>query len=131
MATTAVKKVTPPAVKRAPVKRTSAPSKKVAAKKASTAKMPVAAKSPAAKTAVTKPVKEKKPKLVRDSFTFPKAEYEVLEAMKQRAAKLKVTVKKTELLRASIKSLAALNDAAFISAMAAVPSLKTGRPAKA
>ena len=68
---------------------------------------------------------------MRDSFTFPKAEYEVLEAMKQRAAKLKVMVKKTELLRAGIKSLAALGDAAFLSAIAAVPSLKTGRPAKA
>ena len=130
MATTAAKKATPPAVKRA-----SAPSTKVAPKKAPAPKMPVAAKSPAvktpaAKTAVAKPAKEKKPKLVRDSFTFPKAEYEVLEAMKQRAAKLKVTVKKTELLRAGIKSLAALSDAAFISAIAAVPSLKTGRPAK-
>ena len=104
---------------------------KPAAKKSLAAKLPVARKSPAVKTAAAKPAKDKKPKLVRDSFTFPKAEYEVLEAMKQRAAKLKVMVKKTELLRAGIKSLAALSDAAFLSAIAAVPNLKTGRPAKA
>jgi hypothetical protein len=32
-----------------------------------------------------KPAKEKKPKLVRDSFTIPKAEYTVLEDLKHRA----------------------------------------------
>lgn len=126
MTTTAVKKATPAAAKRVPIKR--APVKRAASSAKTT---PIVRKSPAAKTLAAKAVKEKKPKLVRDSFTFPKAEYEVLEAMKQRAAKLKVMVKKTELLRAGIKSLAALGDAAFLSAIAAVPSLKTGRPAKA
>ena len=129
--TTVAKKVSPVAAKRAPVKRAAASATQVAAKKSPVAKSPVVRKSPAVKTAAAKPAKDKKPKLVRDSFTFPKAEYEVLEAMKQRATKLKVTVKKTELLRAGIKSLAALGDAAFLSAIAAVPSLKTGRPAKA
>jgi hypothetical protein len=128
---TVAKKVTPVAAKRAPVKRAAASATQVAAKKSPVAKSPVVRKSPAVKTAAAKPAKDKKPKLVRDSFTFPKAEYDVLEAMKQRATKLKVTVKKTELLRAGIKSLAALGDAAFLSAIAAVPSLKTGRPAKA
>ena len=126
MTTTAAKKATPAAAKRAPVKRV--PVKRAAS---SAKKTPVVRKSPAAKTVVVKAVKEKKPKLVRDSFTFPKTEYEVLEVMKQRATRLKVMVKKTELLRAGIKSLAALGDAAFLSAIAAVPSLKTGRPAKA
>ena len=128
---TVAKKVSPVAAKRAPVKRAAASATQVAAKKSPVAKSPIVRKSPAVKTAAAKPAKDKKPKLVRDSFTFPKAEYEVLEAMKQRATKLKVTVKKTELLRAGIKSLAALGDAAFLSAIAAVPSLKTGRPAKA
>ena len=136
---TPAQKAPPVAPKRAPAKRAATATTKVAvkrvtkpvAKKAPVAKSPVARTSTAAKTAAAKPAKEKKPKLVRDSFTFPKAEYEVLEAMKQRATKLKVTVKKTELLRAGIKSLAALGDAAFLSAIAAVPSLKTGRPAKA
>ena len=132
MSTTAAKKAPPAAAKRVPVKRpASTVSTKPAAKKAPAAKSAPVRKSPAAKTAAAKPAKEKKPKLVRDSFTFPKAEYDVLEAMKQRAARLKVTVKKTELLRAGIKSLSALNDAAFVSAIAAVPNLKTGRPAKA
>ncbi len=78
----------------------------------------------------SKPTKDKKPKMVRDSVTIPKAEYMVLDALKLRATELKATVKKTELIRAGIKALAALPDAAFLAAIAAVPSLKTGRPLK-
>ena len=73
--------------------------------------------------------KPKKPKLVRDSFTIPKAEYLVLDALKQRAANLTRPAKKSELLRAGIKALAALTDAAFLMALEQVPAIKTGRPA--
>ena len=73
--------------------------------------------------------KPKKPKLVRDSFTIPKAEYLVLDELKQRAAKLTRPAKKSELLRAGIKALAALSDAAFLTALEQVPAIKTGRPA--
>jgi hypothetical protein len=92
---------------------------------------PAAAPTAAATIAAGKLAKDKKPKMVRDSVTIPKAEYLVLEAMKQRAAQLKVTVKKTELIRAGMKHLATLPDAVFLAAIAAVPSLKTGRPSKA
>lgn len=69
-----------------------------------------------------------KPKLVRDSFTIPKAEYAVLEELKVRAANLTRPTKKSELLRAGIASLAAMNDRAFLKTLNGVPSLKTGRP---
>ena len=74
-------------------------------------------------------VKQKKPKLVRDSFTIPKAEYVVLAQLKQRADKLSRPAKKSELLRAGIKILATLSDAALLTALAQVPTIKTGRPA--
>jgi hypothetical protein len=77
----------------------------------------------------TKSEKARKPKLVRDSFTIPKAEYQVLETLKQRAIQLAQPAKKSELLRAGIKALAALPDAEFRAALAAVPAIKTGRPA--
>ena len=101
---------------------------------------------PAPKTAtkkVTKPLtkvtipqevkveKIKKPKLIRDSFTIPKAEYLVIETLKERAGKLSRAAKKSELLRAGIKALAAMTDVAFLSALAAVPTIKTGRPSTA
>ncbi len=101
--------------------------------KAAVKKQP--AKAPVSKTVKAKPAKParvekpKKPKLVRDSFTIPKAEYVVLDALKLRAAKLTRPAKKSELLRAGIKALAALSDAAFLTALEQVPAIKTGRPA--
>jgi len=77
-----------------------------------------------------KPDKPKKPKLVRDSFTIPKVEYVVLEQLKLRAARSGTPAKKSEVLRAGLKVLAGMDDAAFVAALGAVPALKTGRPAK-
>lgn len=96
--------------------------KKAVSKPASAPKVEKAAKA-------TKTEKTKKPKLVRDSFTIPKAEYLVLDELKQRAARLARPVKKSELLRAGIKALAAMPDTAFLKAMDNVPAIKTGRPA--
>ena len=87
-----------------------------------------AVSKPAPKVSVSKSEKARKPKLVRDSLTMPKAEYEVLALLKSRATSLQTFIKKTELIRAGIKSLAAMNDAEFLAAIKAVPSLKTGRP---
>ncbi len=72
-----------------------------------------------------------KAKLVRDSFTMPKVEYAAIDALKQRAVALAQPVKKSELLRAGVKSLTSMTDKAFLAAMKAVPSIKTGRPGKA
>jgi hypothetical protein len=77
-----------------------------------------------------KPAKARKPKLIRDSFTIPKDEYQVIDVLKQRSAKLGQPMKKSELLRAGIKLLNSLDDAAFGKAMAEVPAIKTGRPKK-
>jgi hypothetical protein len=73
----------------------------------------------------------KKPKLIRDSFSIPKTEYAAIDALKARAVSLGTTVKKSELLRAGLMALQGMGDAAFQRAVAAVPALKTGRPAAA
>jgi len=72
--------------------------------------------------------KARKPKLVRDSFTIPKSEYAAIEALKTRAIAQGTSVKKSELLRAGLMLLVKADEAAFKAAIAAVPSLKTGRP---
>ena len=82
----------------------------------------------AKKLASAKVEKSRKTKLVRDSFTIPKAEYLVLEELKQRASKLARPAKKSEVLRAGIKALAAMSDLALLAALASVPTIKTGRP---
>lgn len=73
-------------------------------------------------------VNSKKPKLVRDSFTIPKAEFAAIETLKTRAIALGTSVKKSELLRAGLMALQGLSDAAYKAALSAVPTLKTGRP---
>jgi hypothetical protein len=72
--------------------------------------------------------KPKKIKVVRDSFTIPKPEFEQIDALKKRSLSMGISVKKSELLRAGLLVLRAMSDAAFKSAVATVPVLKTGRP---
>jgi hypothetical protein len=126
-----------PVVKKAAVKKVAA--KKPAAKKpvvkkavTKTAVKKAPVKSAVSKTAkpvkTVKPAKVKKPKLVRDSFTIPKDEYVVIDALKTRAGKLGQAVKKSELLRAGVKALAAMSDIQFKAALSNVPTIKTGRP---
>ena len=110
------------------------PAQKVTAKKTPAAKKPAlkAAVTTAAKTAAPEKIKPaKKPKLVRDSFTMPKDEYQAIETLKQRATGLQRTAKKSELLRAGIMALSAMDDKNLVAILAKVPALKTGRPLKA
>lgn len=105
----------------------SAGSHKEKAVKATKALVKTEVKS-AAKPAAKPAEKAKKPKLIRDSFTIPKAEYEVFESLKQRATELGQTPKKSELLRAGLKALSSMNDKSLLLSLAAVPAIKTGRP---
>jgi hypothetical protein len=122
----AAKSVAKPALK-ASVKTATAPSAKTSAKPVTATK---ASKVVNESSKQDKLIKAKKPKLVRDSFTLPKAEYLVLDELKQRATKLMSPVKKTELIRAGIKALAAMSDTAYLAAIKVVPVIKTGRPLK-
>jgi hypothetical protein len=92
--------------------------------------VPAVPKPPVTKAVPPAPttVKLKKPKLVRDSYTMPKDEYAAIDSLKVRAGKLGQAVKKSELIRAGIKALAAMSDIQFKAALSNVPTLKTGRP---
>jgi hypothetical protein len=122
-------KVTSVAPKRAPrtaVKKVPNPSQ--ASTPAEVA--PAQAEVKKALNAKSKVAKEKKVKVVRDSFTIPKTEFAQIAEMKKRAMTLGVEVKKSELIRAGLQLISGLPDAAFKKALAGVPTLKTGRPAK-
>ena len=124
-----------PAAAPAPAPKTKAASAApdVAAAKAAPAAevaAPASSPAPAAAPAVAE-VKLRKPKLVRDSFTVPKDEYAAIDGLKLRAAQQGHVVKKSELLRAGLKLLAGLDEPQLLAALKAVPSIKTGRPAKA
>ena len=136
----ATPKTAPPAPAKLPARK--AHSEKAIVKKVPVKKAPlqkIATKGPLSKAMAPAKLETKvptlpspntkKPKLVRDSFTIPKAEYVALDELKLRAAALVRPAKKSELLRAGIKILDSLSDAAYLAALAQVPTIKTGRPA--
>ncbi|MEI7782928.1 MAG: hypothetical protein WCK08_00980 [Betaproteobacteria bacterium] len=116
-----------PAAKRKPAAKTKPEPAPVATASPAPSADPAAPAQQVASKA-EKAEKAKKPKLVRDSFTIPKAEYTVIDTLKQRAAMMAMTPKKSELLRAGLMLLAGLGDAALAKALTAVPTIKTGRP---
>ena len=77
-----------------------------------------------------KPPKEKKARLVRDSFTMPESEYAAIATLKKRCLNLGVAAKKSEVLRAAIITLAQLSDLDVAAAIQGLEVIKTGRPAK-
>ena len=67
-------------------------------------------------------------RVIRDSFTMPAAEHQLIGAWKKRCIGLGVAIKKSELLRAGLASLVRLPDEGLAKVVAAVESVKTGRP---
>ncbi|MBU0620536.1 MAG: hypothetical protein KJ795_01690 [Gammaproteobacteria bacterium] len=111
--------------------------KSAVARKPAVAKKPAVRKAAPAK-AVAKPAKklkkEKKAdgkvKVVRDSFSMPQADYDLIAALKQKALQGGLHVKKSELLRASLQVLSKLSVAQLKRAVAGLEKIKTGRPKK-
>jgi hypothetical protein len=133
----------PPTAVRAPAKQPPGPSAKVASNKP--AALPAAQPNkpaPAAKpAAAAKPAKlpkapkpEKAPKLrqkpVRDSFTMPEADFSLVATLKARALAGQRETKKSELLRAGLHALAAMDSPTLLAALRALEPIKTGRPKK-
>jgi hypothetical protein len=115
-ASRAAKPATRPAAKtKAKTKAKAAPAGRAATAKAAAPKAPVAAKAD-------------RVKLVRDSFTMPKSDVDLIAGLKQRCLELGHEAKKSELLRAGLHALAALQASALLAAVSSVPRLKTGRP---
>lgn len=92
----------------------------------------------AAAFAADKPRKIDKPKkapkvrpvLVRDSFTLPEADFGLIGTLKARALAGQRETKKSELLRAGLQALAAMDSATLLAALNALEPIKTGRPKK-
>jgi hypothetical protein len=106
--------------------------RKPAVRKTSVARKPAPVK--AAVKPEKKHKKEKKAvgkvKVVRDSFTMPQADYDLIAAIKEKALKVDLHVKKSELLRASLHALAKLPLAQLKRALLGLEKIKTGRPKK-
>jgi hypothetical protein len=69
-------------------------------------------------------------KLVRDSFTMPREDFDRIARMKSRAIDLKRPAKKSELLRAGLQVLERLDDVSLLAVLNDLRPIKTGRPKK-
>jgi hypothetical protein len=108
-----------------------------------TTRKPAASKTPAARKPVpakiaAKPEKkhkkekkaDSKVKVVRDSFTMPQSDYDLIATLKQKASKAGLHVKKSELLRAGLQALSKLPAAQLQKVLSGLEKIKTGRPKK-
>jgi hypothetical protein len=77
-----------------------------------------------------KSVEAPRPKLVRGSFTMTEADFGVIAALKTRALGAKRAAKKSELVRAGLRVLGALDAKALVAALDQLEPVKTGRPRK-
>lgn len=127
---TSTPRVRKPAARTAAKHITTAPAKP-AAKAAAKAPASPAPKASAKKAVAAKADKPKKLKLVRDTFAMPKAEFAALDALKARAAKAGVQTKKSVLIRAGLRVLAAMSDSVLTNALRAVPVNKAAVAAAA
>jgi len=69
-------------------------------------------------------------KLVRDSFTMPQPDFDLIATLKDRALGFKRPTKKSELLRAGLQVLASLRPDELNGVLSRLVPLKTGRPKK-
>ena len=120
-----------------PAKKIVAPSKP-ALRRAAARKAPLAAgRKPLPKKIETAavPSPDKKPpkqrvRLVRDSFTMPEPDFALIAALKARTMSAQRETKKSELLRAGLHVLMALDDDTLLGALGRLQPLKLGRPKK-
>jgi hypothetical protein len=121
-----------PAVKKAAKAKRSvvAEAAPVVEKAAKPKRSAVAQAAPAADPEVKKAKAPKKEKVVRDSFTMPKSDYDKIASLKQKCLDAGVPVKKSELLRAGLMMLESAAPQRLLAAVSSLETVKTGRPAK-
>jgi len=76
----------------------------------------------------TKTRPPEKIKVVRDSFTMPQTDYELITALKKRSLESGIQTTKSEILRAGLLALNQMTNVEFISKIETVEKIKTGRP---
>jgi hypothetical protein len=80
--------------------------------------------------ATTGKAKVKKDALVRDSFTMPQSEYQVLSLCKKACLQAGIEIKKSELLRIAVVQLAGLSVAKIATLQKSLNKIQAGRPKK-
>ncbi len=90
--------------------------------------LPPPKKEGAPSPAASAPDSAKNRKPIRDSFTMPRPDFQLIDALKRRALAFGRPTKKSEILRAGLHALAAMDNALLARTLAALAVLKPGRP---
>lgn len=72
--------------------------------------------------------KDEKAKVVRDSFTMPQNDYELITLLKKRSLQSGIETNKSEILRAGLLALNQMTEQDFLDKIENVEKVKTGRP---
>jgi hypothetical protein len=67
-------------------------------------------------------------RVIRDSFTIPDGEYELITLIKKRCMKAGISANKSEVLRAGLAALDAMQDKELARVFGELARVKTGRP---
>ncbi|HYG08770.1 MAG TPA: hypothetical protein VD835_02235 [Pyrinomonadaceae bacterium] len=68
-------------------------------------------------------------KVVRDTFSMPGAEYDVIAEIKDRCLEKKVVVNKSQVVRAGLALLQSVSDRELLDVIGKLTKVKAGRPA--
>ena len=71
---------------------------------------------------------KKRQETVRDNFTFPQNDYELIASLKDRCLQQAVSVSKSEIIRAGLHALESMSDPELLELIENLAKLKTGRP---
>jgi hypothetical protein len=109
--------------------------KTISSKTAAKTSVPTRAAPLARAARLTKAVEAPKPaklrqKPVRDSFTMPETDFALIAMLKARALAAQRETKKSELLRAGLHVLTALDTPALLATLGKLDQVKVGRPKK-
>ncbi|MCC5624401.1 cytochrome P450 [Nostoc sp. CHAB 5715] len=67
-------------------------------------------------------------KVIRDTFTMPSEDYELIAVIQERCLQSAMNVTRSEIVRAGLRMLHDLNDEKLTQALKAVEKIKSGRP---
>lgn len=69
-------------------------------------------------------------KVIRDSFTMPEDDYNLIAGIRSRCLKAGVTVNKSEVIRAGLNALNEMSDKELLEIIERLAKVKTGRPSQ-
>ncbi|BAZ36861.1 hypothetical protein NIES4101_27810 (plasmid) [Calothrix sp. NIES-4101] len=78
----------------------------------------------------SEPPLESSRKVVRDSFTFPLEDVELIRNLMSRCLGSALSTNKSEIIRAGLHALKNMTDAQLVQAVGSLEKVKTGRPSR-